>query len=219
MPSPFDKKGGTATATKAAASKASADDDPTQADVTNLGEDKPIEKPAASKGSPFDASDPTGVSGYKPGAFMGQLVLVHPTEHGSMKTSANTPENPQSEYIRADIIPLTLPEEGTPVRSPATLGTDDEGNTVVQVLNKDGEVESFEAYEVGERIEDVLLFNKPLVREGKKALEKGTAWLLGRIMLGAKKPGQSAPVILAAGDEADKAIYQEWRLAASKAAG
>jgi hypothetical protein len=208
--SPFNKKaGGTATAAAPAAKAADADD-PTKADVTNLGEDKPIEK---AKGSPFDASDPTGVSGYKPGSFMGQLVLMHPTETGWMKTSSNTPENPQSEYVRFDIIPLTVPEVGAPTRNPATR--DDEGN--VTVLNKDGEVETFEAYDIGERLEDVLIFNKPLVREGKKALEKGTAWLLGRITLGSKKPGQSAPVILVAGDDDDKAIYQEWRAAAAKA--
>jgi len=207
MAGPFDKKkGGTATAPAAAASKAD-NDDPTKAEVTNLGEDKPVPK-----GDPFgNVSDPSGVSGYKPGAFMGQLVLMHPTETGKMRTSANT-----GEFVRYDIIPLTVPEEGAPTRNPATLGQDDDGETVVTVLNKDGEVESFEAYEVGERIDDVLIFNKPLVREGKKALEKGTSWLLGRITLGTKKPGQSAPVILVAGDEEDKAIYQEWRAQAAK---
>ena len=211
MAGPFDKKkGGTATAAAPAAAKA-ASDDPTQAEVTNLGEDKPVPK-----GDPFGSvGDPSGVSGYKPGAFMGQLVLMHPTETGWMKTSSNTPENPQSEYVRFDIIPLTVPEEGAPVRNPATLGQGDDGEPVVTVLNKDGEVESFEAYDVGERLDDVLVFNKPLVREGKKAMEKGTSWLLGRITLGTKKPGQSAPVILVAGDDEDKAIYQEWRAAAA----
>lgn len=193
--SPFDKKGGTATATKTApAGKAKADDaDPTTAEVTNVGEDKPI-----TKGDPFNASDPTGISGYKPLFFMEQLVLMHPTETGWMKTSSNTPENPQSEYVRYDIIPLTVPETFT-------------------FMNKDGEEETCEPYEVGERIEEVLVFNKPLVREGKKALDNGTAWLLGRITYGTKKAGQSKPVILVAGDDEDKALYQEWRTAAAKA--
>ncbi|QGH75299.1 hypothetical protein I5G61_gp51 [Mycobacterium phage Quesadilla] len=204
--SPFNK-GGAATATKPAASKRDALPD----EVTNAGsEDGAPAQTVKAKGDPFgNVGDPTGVSGYKPGSFMGQLVLMHATETGWMKTSSNTPENPQSEYVRFDIIPLTVPEEGAPTRNPATK--DAEGN--VTVLNKDGDVETFEAYEVGERIDDVLIFNKPLVREGKKALDNGTAWVLGRITLGQKKQGQSPPVILVAADEEDKSLFQEWRKA------
>lgn len=203
MPGPFDKKGGAATATKSAAAPANgkAKADPTEAEVTNLGESKPLPK-----SDPFNASDPSGISGYKPIFFMGQLVLMHPTETGWMKTSSNTPENPQSEYVRFDIIPLTRPTEGSPTK----LEVVDAGE-VFAVLNKDGDEETCEPYDVGDRIDDVLVFNKPLVREGKKALENGTAWLLGRITKGTQKQNQSAPVILVAGDEEDKAIYQEWR--------
>lgn len=188
--SPFDKKGGNATATAPAKATSNGSDLP---DAVNLGEDQPI-----SKGDPFAAADPSGVSGYKPLYFLNQLVLMHPSEHGSMRTSSNTPENPESEFVRFDIIPLTVPDSFT-------------------FLNKDGDEETCEPYEVGERLEDILVFNKALVREGKKALDKGTAWLLGRIVKGNKKPGQSAPYILVAGSDEDKAIYQEWRNNAAKA--
>jgi hypothetical protein len=140
-------------------------------------------------------------------------VLMHPTDTGWMKTSSNTPENPQSEYVRFDIIPLTVPEEGDLTRNPAIRAAD--GN--VAVLNKDGDTETFEAYEVGERLDDVLIFNKPLVREGKNALDKGNPWMLGRITLGQKKAGQSPPVILVEGDEEDWALFEAWR-ASQKAA-
>lgn len=211
MSSPFNRnKGGTA-AVKAAPAKAAAAkvakadaDDPTKAEVVNLGEDKPL--PTV---DPFNAADPTGISAYKPIAFMDQLVLMHPTETGKMKTSANNAENPESEFVRFDIIALTVPqppEDGTITRTPAVAKGD-----VFAVMNKDGDVETFEPYEVGERLDDVLVFNKPLVREGKKALDNGTSWILGRIKLGNKKQGQSPPVIIVAGDEEDKALYQEWR--------
>ena len=198
MGNPFDKKqGGTATATKPAAAKAGL---PGPDDVANVGEETSL-----GKGDPFAASDPTGISGYKPAFFLGQLILMHPTEHGSMSTSVSKKDEEQ-EFIRADIIPLTLPEAGTP-NANTTVATD-EGYAF---LNRDGEVETCEPYEVGERLDDVMIFNKALVREGKKALDKGTAWLLGRIVKGNKKPNQSAPYILAAGSDEDKALYQEWR--------
>ncbi|UJQ86573.1 hypothetical protein SEA_PENGUINLOVER67_51 [Mycobacterium phage PenguinLover67] len=203
--SPFDKKGG-GTATAAKPARSAPPDE-----VTNAGsEDGAPAATVKAKGDPFgNVANPTGVSGYKPIAFMGQLVLMHATETGWMKTSSNTPENPQSEYVRFDIIPLTVPEAGQLTRNPAVLDAD--GN--VAVLNKDGDVETFDSYEVGERVDDVLIFNKPLVREGKKALDNGTAWVLGRIELGQKKQGQSPPVIIVAADEADQALFQEWRKA------
>lgn len=201
MGSPFDKKGGTATAAKpAAAAPAAKAPLPGPDDVANVGETTTL-----GKGDPYAAADPTGISGYKPMAFLGQLVLMHATEHGSMATMVSKPGE-ESEFVRFDIIPLTLPEAGTPNMTVA-VATDDG----VACLNKDGEIEVFETYEVGERIEDIMVYNKPLVREGKKALDKGTAYLLGRIVKGNKKPGQSAPYILAAGSDEDKAIYQEWR--------
>lgn len=204
MGSPFARKGSASTAARPpAAAPASL---PGPDNVTDIGADKPVGKGV----DPFSAgiSDPTGVSGYKPIAFMAQMVLMHPTETGEMKTSSNTPENPTSEYVRFDIVPLTAPqpsETGTIARTPAVLN--DDGN--VAVLNKDIEVEVFEPYEVGDRLDDVLVFNKPLVREGKKALENGTAWLRGRIMLGQKKQGQSPPVILVVLDDEDLALYNQ----------
>lgn len=207
--SPFDKKsaGSTATASRPAPAAASRDDLP---DATNVGESAPLSKTAGA--DPFSASDPTGISGYKPAFFLGQLVLMHPTEFGSMKTSSNTPENPTSDFVRFDIIALTVPEAGNLSRNPVVAQGD-----VYAVLDKDGDTQTCEPYSVGERIDDVLVFNKPLVREGKKALDNGTAWLLGRITLGQKKQGQSAPTILVAGSDEDKVIYQEWRTAAMAA--
>ncbi|AXN53320.1 hypothetical protein PBI_THONKO_48 [Mycobacterium phage Thonko] len=206
--SPFNKKGGgTATASKTASKGSDMPDE-----VTNIGEDEPTKVPAPRKGDPFadnaGIADPSGVSGMKPIYFMGQLVLMHPTETGFMKTSSNTPENPQSEYVRFDIIPLTVPEEGSVTRSPVVVQGDE-----YAVLNKDGEVETCEPYQIGERIEDVLVFNKPLVREGKRALDRDIPWLIGRIELGQKKVGQSPPVILVQATDEDKAIYAEVRKA------
>lgn len=202
--SPFgNRAGSTATAAAPAAAKPAKDAAlPSGNDVADVGADKPI-----AKGDPFSgAADPTGISGYKPISFMGQMVLMHPTEHGTMKTSSNTPENPVSEFVRFDIIPLTTPQpSGTITRNPAVLN--DEGN--VAVMNKDGEIEVFEPYEVGTQLDDVLIFNKPLVREGKNALDRGHAWLRGRIILGEKKQGQSPPVILKVLDEDDIKLYDE----------
>lgn len=200
MSSPFSKKkGATATADTPAGGS-----DPTTATVTKISGE------AGPKGDPFsNVASPSGISGYKPISFMGQLCLLHPTETGWMKTSSNTPDNPQSEYVRFDIIPLTAPKPGTPTRSPAVL--DENGN--VAVLNNQGEIETFDAYEPGERIDDVLVFNRPLVREGKNALSKGNEWMLGRIELGQRKAGQSPPVILVEGDEDDWAVFEQWRAA------
>lgn len=222
--SPFKQGGGAAATTKAAPAKAApaaapagrgksaGKVDPADLpDVTNAGEDTPISN------DPYAAADPTGVSGYKPLFFLGQLVLVHPTESGKMRTTSNTPENPESPYARVDIIPLTVPEPGTPSTSETVQITDGD-EVLFAALNKDGEVETCEPYEVGERLEDILVFNKALVREFNRALDKGTAWLLGRIVKGNKKPGQSAPYILVAGSDEDKELYAKWRqeMAAAK---
>lgn len=189
MSSPFDKKkGGTATATKPAADNTP---DPRSVDVASVGEDAPI------KGDPFagGVSDPGGVSGLKPGHFMDQLVLVHFTEVGRMKTvnSANE-EDGKSPFCRCDLIPLTLPD---------TFG----------FTNKYGEFEPCDEYAVGERLDDLMFFNKPLVREGKRALDRGIAWVLGRITKGPRKEGQDAPVILVSATDEDKAIFEAWRTA------
>ena len=172
MSSPFDKKGGTATATKARnGSKAPAD----LPDVTNIGEDSPVGN------DPFAASDPSGISGVKISDFVGHLVLIHATETGRMVTSANKPGE-DSEFVRADIIPLTVPDTF-------------EGDECV----------------AGERYDDVLLFQAALVREGKKALDKGIAWVIGRIEMGQAKKGKNAPYLLVPATDEDKALYQQWR--------
>lgn len=200
--SPFDKKGGAATATapaaKAAPAKASGNtkaDPASLPDATPMGGDKPIAKKGA---SPFDApAAPAGVAGYKPGHFMGQLVLMHCTEHGSMKTAYSTEEKPKQEFVKVDVIPLTLPEE-------------------FGFTNKFGEYEPCEPFEVGDRLDDLMFFNGPLVREGKRMLDRDISWILGRIVKGERKQGQDAPVMIVPADEEDQAIYNEWRAAAAK---
>ena len=179
MSSPFDKKGGTAAKSRAAAGN---EDIPTP---TNIGADKPV-----GKSDPFAVAAPSGITGRKALHFLGQLVVLKATEHGEMKTSSNTTENPTSEFVRFDIIPVTAPE-------------------VYEVTDNFGEIEEFDPYEVGERQDDVLVFNKPLVREGKRALDRGITWLIGRIERGDKKPGQSRPIILVEATTEDIAIYEE----------
>lgn len=195
--SPFDKKGGAATtaapAKKAApAAKAKADAS-SLPDAAPMGGDAPIAKKGA---SPFDTpAAPAGIAGYKPLHFLDQLVLMHTTEHGSMKTAYSTPEKPLQEFVKVDIIPLTLPDE-------------------FGFTNKFGEYEACEEFEVGDRIDDLLFFNGPLVREGKRMLDRDISWVLGRIRKGERKPNQDAPIILVAATEEDQAIYNEWRAAA-----
>jgi hypothetical protein len=200
--SPF-AKGGAATteapapakaAPKAAKPEAAAEDSPL--DASPAGSSAPI---AGRPNDPFNAVAPSGVSGYKPLYFVNQLVLMHATETGSMKTSSNTPEKPTSEFVRFDIIPLTAPESFT-------------------FTNIYGDEETCEPYSPGERLDDVLIFNSALVREGKRMLDNGTHWILGRIVKGNRKEGQSAPYIIVEGDEEDQAIYQAWREEAMKAA-
>lgn len=191
MSSPFDKKKGGATAT-AAKPAADTTPDPRQADVTSVGDDSPI------KGDPFagGVADPGGSGGYKPGHFMGQLVLMHFTEVGRMKTvNSGNEEDGKSPFTRVDLIPLTLPDE-------------------FGFTNKYGEYEECDPFAVGERLDDNLFFNKPLVREGKRALDRGIPWVLGRIQKGARKEGQDAPVILVAASDEDKAIFEAWRQSA-----
>lgn len=210
--SPFAGKGGTAAKTTAVApaAKAAAPSSELPDDVTNVGEDEPVAKAPA--GDPYNASDPTGISGLKPIAFMNQLVLLHPVKAGRRVTanSANE-EDGKSPYAVFDLIPLTVPEAGATPTKEQMVARDDE----FAVLNKDGDEETFEPYAVGERLDDLMFFNKPLVAEAEKALRKGTAWILGRITYGVKKPNQSRPIILVPGSDEDKALYQEWRRSVS----
>lgn len=199
MPSPFDKKSGsTATAPAAAASKAPADL-PAPVGKADVGEGKPV----GAKSDPFgNVADASGISGLKSSFFLGQMVLLNATEHGHMTTTVSKPGE-QSEYVRFNIVPLTVPEVGQ--ANAHTVTVDEDGN--FQILNKDGDIETCEPYAIGERLEDVLIYNGPLIREGKKALDKGTTWIRGRIVKGNKKPGQSAPYILKALDEDDVDVY------------
>jgi len=190
--SPFDKKGGgtaTAAPAKAAAAPAAAKKDASVPDATNLGESKPV-----GKNDPFAAADPSGLSGYKMQYFLGQLILMHPTETGSMRTRQSTPEKPESEYAKVDVIPLTQPDKW-------------------EFINREQEVEEIEPWEIGERLDDIIVFQQALVREAKKALDNGTAWILGRMIKGERKGDRSAPYILVPASDEDKALYQEWRQA------
>jgi hypothetical protein len=185
--SPFAKKsaGSTATATAPAA-------DPKTAAVASVGEDN---KPVA-KADPFagNVAAPGGASGYKPGHFMGQLVLLHFTEEGRMKTvNSGNEEDGKSPFCRVDVIPLTLPEEPG------------------KFTNKYGEVETEDPFEVGQRLDDNLFFNKPLVREAKRAIDRKLDWVIGRIDKGPRKEGQDAPVILKEATAEDMAIFEAWR--------
>jgi len=201
MPSPFDKKktaaapAATAVAEAPAAAPAELPGPVGKADV---GPDK-----VGAKSDPFgNIADASGISGYKSAFFLGQIVLLNATEHGHMNTTVSKPGE-QSEYVRFNIVPLTIPVAGT--ANAFTTTVDDDGN--YQILNKDGEIETCEPYALGERLEDVLIYNAPLIREGVKALNKGTTWIRGRIVKGNKKPGQSAPYILKALDENDIEEY------------
>ena len=114
--SPFNKKDGAAVAAapaaKAAPAKAApaarAKADPASLpDATPMGSDTPIAPKGA---SPFDApAAPAGIAGYKPLHFLDQLVLMHTSEHGAMKTAYSTPEKPLQEFVKVDIIPMTRP--------------------------------------------------------------------------------------------------------------
>ncbi|AGT12785.1 hypothetical protein PHELEMICH_48 [Mycobacterium phage Phelemich] len=199
--SPFDKKGGAAAtaapakkAAPAAAAKAATKADPASLpDAAPMGSDTPIAKKGA---SPFDTpAAPAGITGYKPLHFLNQLVLIHTTEHGAMKTAYSTVEKPLQEFVKVDLIPLTLPEE-------------------FGFTNKFGEYEACEPFEVGDRLDDLMFFNGPLVREGKRMLDRNISWVLGRIAKGERKPNQDAPVIIVPATEEDQAIYNEWRAAA-----
>lgn len=193
--SPFDKKGGsTATATKAAPAAKAKADAASLPDATPMGEDKPIAKKGA---SPFDApAAPAGIAGYKPLHFLDQLILMHTTEHGSMRTAYSTEEKPKQEFVKVDVIPLTLPDE-------------------FGFTNKFGEYEACEPFEVGDRLDDLMFFNGPLVREGKRMLDRDISWVLGRIVKGERKPNQDAPVMIVPANEDDQAIYNEWRASAA----
>ena len=203
MPNPFDKKTPAAAAATEvpapAAAAAPPADLPGPVAKGSTGPDK-----VGAKSDPFgNVADASGISGLKSSFFLGQMVLLNPVETGAMNTTVSKPGE-QSEYVRFNIVPLTVPQPGAVNAQTTTV--DDDGN--FQILNKDGDTETCEPYEVGERLEDVLIYNAPLIREGKKALDKGVTWIRGRIVKGNKKPGQSAPYILKAleGDE-DIAIY------------
>lgn len=202
MSSPFNKGKSTATASAPAAQAAAGEAPGLPAPETKGG---PGEKSTGAKSDPFgNIQDAQGISGLKSSAFLGQMVLMHAKETGEMTTSVKREDGKPSPFCRVDLVPLTVPQPGAVNGQTATLN--DEG--LIQILDKDGDVETFEAYALGEKLEDVLLFNAPLIREAKGALEKGITWKRGWIVKGNKKPGQSAPYILKAleGDE-DIAIY------------
>jgi hypothetical protein len=138
MSSPFDN--GPATATK---SKAKA------ADPFDTVGDTPA---PAVKGDPF--SSPSGASEHRISDFVGELLLVKPTEDiEEMLTEIGT-----TDAVRADVVPLT-------------------GSSA------------------GELCEDMLIFQMALKRALRKVMNGDKPYLLGRLAMGTKKPGKSAPYI------------------------
>ena len=203
MPSPFDKKKPAAAApTSGPASSGVATAPPPPAalpDAAAFSDDAD---------DPYNAADPSAMSGYKPISFMNQLVLIHPIDTGRMKTkNSGKEEDGKSPYAKIDLIPLTTPEAGTTPTKDKMVARGD----AFVVLNKDGDEEEFEPYEIGERLEELVVFNKPLVASVASAKRKGNNWILGRITRGEAKEGQSVPIILVAASAEDKAYYQQWR--------
>ena len=134
---------------------------------------------------------PAGIAGYKPGHFMNQLVLLHATEHGSMKTKYSTVEKPLQEFVRFDLVPLTLPDE-------------------FGFTNKFSEYEACEPFAVGDHLDGLMFFNGPLVREGKNMLDRGIRAIMGRIVKGPRQQGQDAPVQIIEASPEDKAYFDAW---------
>lgn len=187
--SPFNKGGGVIAAATppppAPVSAASVLDQ-----VASVGNDAPV-----SPGDPFaGVAGPSGMSGYKPLYFLGQLMLFHPTESGTMATTSSTPEKPTSDYVKADFILLTAPE------------------TFDNFVNGHGVVEECEPYAPSDRLDDVLVFNAALVNEGQKSLKKGIPWKLVRIVKGDAKKGRNAPLLMVEASDADKAFFEQWKL-------
>jgi hypothetical protein len=141
---------------------------------------------------PFDVANPSGISDQKALYFLDQLVMFHATEYGSMATIQSTAEKPESEFVRVDFIALTAPDQFT-------------------FVNGQGVTEECEPYEVSQRFDDVLVFNAALVNEGRKSLEKGIEWKLGRIAKGTARPGRNAPLLLVEASPEDKAYFQQWK--------
>lgn len=90
---PFDQKkaGGTATATKARGGLAAAN-----------GDADPIAAPPRRGGGDPFALPSSGGGDYKFTEFLGELLLVRPTEAGVMPTKID----PESEFVRVDVIRL-----------------------------------------------------------------------------------------------------------------
>lgn len=61
----------------------------------------------------------------------------------------------------------------------------------------------------GETVPDMLFFQIALRRDLSRILEGPSAYLLGRLGMGAKKPGKSAPFIFESPSEADKDIARQ----------
>jgi hypothetical protein len=152
MSSPFDN--GPATATKAKA-KAAPATDPFDTGVE-------VAAPPV-KGDPF--STPGGATEHRISDFVGELLLVKPTEDiEEMLTEIGT-----TDAVRADITPLTGPN-------------------------------------AGELCEDMLVFQMALKRSLRKVMNGDKPYLLGRLTMGSKKPGKSAPYIFAEATPEEVAI-------------
>lgn len=119
--------------------------------------------PASKGGDPF--SSPGGATEHRISDFVGELVLVKPTEDiEEMLTEIGT-----TDAVRADVTPLTGPS-------------------------------------AGELCEDMLIFQMALKRSLRKVMNGDKPYLLGRLTMGSKKPGKSAPYIFAEATPEEVAI-------------
>jgi hypothetical protein len=144
----------TAAATKAKAKGASSD----PFDTGAVADAAPV-----AKGDPF--SSPGGSTEHRISDFVGELVLVKPTEDiEEMLTEIGT-----TDAVRADVTPLTGPN-------------------------------------AGELCEDMLIFQMALKRSLRKVMNGDKPYLLGRLTMGSKKPGKSAPYIFAEATAEEVAI-------------
>lgn len=115
-------------------------------------------------------STPSGTSDYRINDFVGELLLVKPTEDiTDMVTEIGT-----TDAVRVDMVPLT-------------------GNVAR-----------------GQKLDDILVFQMALKRALRKVLDGGNPYLLGKLTMGAKKPGKNAPYIFDKPTDEDKALARAW---------
>lgn len=159
MSNPFDR-------TTAAAATATATAKPSKGDVFDTATETGDVTPGRVN-DPF--STPSGTSDYRINDFVGEVLLVKPTEDiTDMVTEIGT-----TDAVRVDLVPLT-------------------------------------GHLAGKKLDDILVFQMALKRALRKVLDGGNPYLLGKLTMGAKKPGKNAPYIFDKPTEEDKAMARAW---------